>query len=276
MKDAREADRLALLRAAIPVDAEELIVHHEYQRGHAVSIFCRSRDMCWTVAFHIQSQLNLRMRQGELTLHCEDRETGYPYHGCRLAEDMEILGWMHALSIGYDDDGAYVQDNLSYLCPGGDGACTVRWSTNGKIAHMILVACLKDLKTYLGFATLDESVIYPDELLANGAVRTSVPGVCRVATGEYVSSALCSACGGKTGFCRVAKSMDEVLSYQRSNICEVCARKQAACGDCAFDDFCEEKGEGVTPATCEDFEWKFFSDDPYDETMCSCPIGGDK
>lgn len=250
-------------------DAYGFVINHNYQDGPVITIASRSPRECGTLHGGMCDALRCKVD----TVMEHDGE-GFYFSGSRLKDDLKAIGLYVAGVIPIDENGEvriYVDYMESpYFIRGKGTKLMVNKFPNSSVSTEIFRGILSSLIN-VDYVNISEKDLYPELLLANGAVRSSEHGVCQVATGEYVTQTVCTDCGNKTGVCRASENFDGIFELRsNSDWCEGCALKHFDCSSCDNFYCCDRK---KTPADCEEFT--LIDLDCEDDSLCSCPLGGD-
>jgi len=247
-------------------DAYGFVFYHNYQDGPVITIASRSPRECCIIHGGVHDALQ---RTEDMVLD-HDGE-GFYFSGSRLNDDLEAIGLYVVGSFPFSHSGKIQSliDIPQFIRDRRTEELRVSTGLSNVISTAIFENIVSKLKNS-GYVDIWEDDLYLELLLANGAVRSSEHGVCQVATGEYVAQTVCTDCGNKTGVCRASKNFDGILELRNSDLCEKCARKYLTCHSCTYYYSCDRK---KVPADCEEFAIVDF--DYEDDTLCSCPLGGD-
>lgn len=281
IKDEYEIKRVERMKE---IQAEYgVVLYHEFQGGHAVSIFSKTREERDTLktildkALFVENDLYTLAVYGERggthTLRHDD-DSGYHFEGCRIIDEMEKAEWFHVAT--FDEDTKFrikVTSIFPALSRKKDNEIRVSWCADYENTERILLGFKTDVIDKLEYDEVHEWVLYPEQMLPNGAVKTSVKGVCKVATGEYVVSVVCKECGAKAG-CRAILSFDGIEDA-KVGLCDDCAIKTLTCETWCFnyglDGDCPYINNERKPSECEYFDMMDYGVDG-DEDDCSCPL----
>lgn len=248
-------------------DAYGFVFYHNYQGGPVITIASRSPKECGTLHGGMCDAL-----QCKVDMVLDHDGEGFYFSGSRLNDDLEAIGLYVVGSFPFSHSGKIQSliDIPQFIRDRRTEELRVSTGLSNVISTAIFENIVSKLKNS-GYVDIWEDDLYLELLLANGAVRSSEHGVCQVATGEYVAQTVCTDCGNKTGVCRASENFDGIFELRsNSDWCDGCALKHFDCSSCDNFYCCDRK---KTPADCKEFT--LIDLDCEDDSLCSCPLGGD-